>query len=154
MGAAVTALQAACTCAPTLRVRVNRRCLCRICSDSRDQRLTQRLFATDLLSIFGPYGNAVHTALSLHRSARTSSLPAQGRWHHGRHGGGPLWCRNVILTDVNEYRLIRCGSCRRFSRSTLPSRKSPRFMESSAFSRASMFAGDVGRPRTRMSSVK
>ena len=46
---------------------------------------------TDLLSIFDPYGNAVHTALSFNMVGEDVIITGGAHRHHGSDGGGPLW---------------------------------------------------------------
>jgi threonine 3-dehydrogenase len=65
-----------------------------------------RPISTDLLSIFDPYGNAVHTALSFRMVGEDVLIT----------GAGPIGmmaalvadhagARNIVITDINEYRL-------------------------------------------------
>ena len=60
---------------------------------------------TDLLAIFDPYGNATHTALSFNMVGEDVVITGRAHWYYGCHGHGHCGARNVILTDVNEYRL-------------------------------------------------
>ena len=65
-----------------------------------------REISTDLLAIFDPYGNAVHTALSFNMVGEDVLIT----------GAGPIGmmaalvsdhagARNIVITDVNQYRL-------------------------------------------------
>ena len=65
-----------------------------------------REISTDLLSIFDPYGNAVHTALSFNMVGEDVLIT----------GAGPIGmmaamvanhegARNIVITDLNQYRL-------------------------------------------------
>ena len=65
-----------------------------------------RKMSTDLLSIFDPYGNAVHTALSFNMVGEDVLIT----------GAGPIGimaalvadhagARNIVITDINQYRL-------------------------------------------------
>ena len=61
---------------------------------------------TDLLSIFDPYGNAVHTALSFNMVGEDVIITGAGPIGiMAAMVAGHCGARNVILTDVNEYRL-------------------------------------------------
>ena len=61
---------------------------------------------TDLLSIFDPYGNAVHTALSFKMVGEDVIITGAGPIGiMAAMVAGHCGARNVILTDVNEYRL-------------------------------------------------
>ena len=61
---------------------------------------------TDLLSIFDPYGNAVHTALSFNMVGEDVIITGAGPIGiMAAMVAGHCGARNVIFTDVNEYRL-------------------------------------------------
>ena len=61
---------------------------------------------TDLLIIFYPYGNAVHTALSFNMVGEYVIITGAGPIGiMAAMVAGHCGARNVILTDVNEYRL-------------------------------------------------
>ena len=62
--------------------------------------------STDLLSVFDPYGNAVHTALSFNMVGEDVLVTGAGpigimAAMVARHAGA----RNIVITDLNEYRL-------------------------------------------------
>jgi threonine 3-dehydrogenase len=65
-----------------------------------------REISTDLLSIFDPYGNAVHTALSFNMVGEDVLITGAGPIGMmsamvAKHAGA----RNIVITDLNEYRL-------------------------------------------------
>ena len=65
-----------------------------------------REISTDLLSIFDPYGNAVHTALSFNMVGEDVLITGAGPIGMmaamvASHAGA----RNIIITDLNQYRL-------------------------------------------------
>ena len=60
---------------------------------------------SDLLSIFDPFGNAVHTALSFNMVGEDVIIGAGPIGIMAAMVAGHCGARNVILTDVNEYRL-------------------------------------------------
>ena len=65
-----------------------------------------RDISTDLLSIFDPYGNAVHTALSFNMVGEDVLITGAGPIGMmaamvAKHAGA----RNIVITDINEYRL-------------------------------------------------
>mgnify|MGYP006157463405 FL=1 len=65
-----------------------------------------RPISTDLLSIFDPYGNAVHTALSFNMVGEDVLITGAGPIGMmaalvANHAGA----RNIVITDINEYRL-------------------------------------------------
>jgi len=65
-----------------------------------------REISTDLLSIFDPYGNAVHTALSFNMVGEDVLITGAGPIGMmaamvAKHAGA----RNIVITDINEYRL-------------------------------------------------
>ena len=65
-----------------------------------------RDISTDLLSIFDPYGNAVHTALSFNMVGEDVLITGAGPIGMmaamvAKHAGA----RNIMITDINEYRL-------------------------------------------------
>ena len=65
-----------------------------------------REISTDLLSIFDPYGNAVHTALSFNLVGEDVLITGAGPIGMmsamvAKHAGA----RNIVITDLNEYRL-------------------------------------------------
>jgi threonine 3-dehydrogenase len=65
-----------------------------------------REISTDLLSIFDPYGNAVHTALSFNMVGEDVLITGAGPIGMmsamvAQHAGA----RNIVITDLNEYRL-------------------------------------------------
>jgi threonine 3-dehydrogenase len=65
-----------------------------------------RAISTDLLSIFDPYGNAVHTALSFNMVGEDVLITGAGPIGMmaalvANHAGA----RNIVITDINEYRL-------------------------------------------------
>jgi threonine 3-dehydrogenase len=65
-----------------------------------------RDISTDLLSVFDPYGNAVHTALSYNMVGEDVLITGAGPIGMmaamvAKHAGA----RNVVITDLNEYRL-------------------------------------------------
>ena len=61
---------------------------------------------TDLLAIFDPYGNATHTALSFNMVGEDVIITGAGPIGiMAAMVAGHCGARNVILTDVNEYRL-------------------------------------------------
>ena len=62
--------------------------------------------STDLLSVFDPYGNAVHTALSFNMVGEDVLITGAGpigimAAMVAKHAGA----RNIVITDLNEYRL-------------------------------------------------
>ena len=59
----------------------------------------------DLASIFDPFGNAVHTALFSTGRRGCAGLRRGPYRDYGRSGGEARGARNVVITDVNEYRL-------------------------------------------------
>ena len=65
-----------------------------------------REISTDLLSIFDPYGNAVHTALSFNMVGEDVLITGAGPIGMmaamvASHAGA----RNIVITDLNQYRL-------------------------------------------------
>jgi threonine 3-dehydrogenase len=65
-----------------------------------------REISTDLLSIFDPYGNAVHTALSFNMVGEDVLITGAGPIGMmaamvANHAGA----RNIVITDLNQYRL-------------------------------------------------
>jgi len=61
---------------------------------------------TDLLAIFDPYGNAVHTALSFNMVGEDVIITGAGPIGiMAAMVAGHCGARNIILTDINEYRL-------------------------------------------------
>jgi threonine 3-dehydrogenase len=65
-----------------------------------------REISTDLLSVFDPYGNAVHTALSFNMVGEDVLITGAGpigimAAMVAKHAGA----RNIVITDLNEYRL-------------------------------------------------
>ena len=61
---------------------------------------------TDLLAIFDPYGNATHTALSFNMVGEDVIITGAGPIGiMASMVAGHCGARNVILTDVNDYRL-------------------------------------------------
>ena len=59
-----------------------------------------------LLSIFDPYGNAVHTALSFNMVGEDVIITGAGPIGiMAAMVAGHCGARNIILTDINEYRL-------------------------------------------------
>ena len=65
-----------------------------------------REISTDLLSIFDPYGNAVHTALSFNMVGEDVLITGAGPIGMmaamvAQHAGA----RNIVITDINQYRL-------------------------------------------------
>jgi len=65
-----------------------------------------RDISTDLLSVFDPYGNAVHTALSFNMVGEDVLITGAGPIGMmaamvAKHAGA----RNIVITDINEYRL-------------------------------------------------
>jgi threonine 3-dehydrogenase len=65
-----------------------------------------REISTDLLSIFDPYGNAVHTALSFNMVGEDVLITGAGPIGSmaalvAAHAGA----RNIVITDMNQYRL-------------------------------------------------
>ena len=65
-----------------------------------------RPISTDLLSIFDPYGNAVHTALSFNMVGEDVLITGAGPIGMmaamvANHAGA----RNIVITDLNEFRL-------------------------------------------------
>ena len=65
-----------------------------------------REISTDLLSIFDPYGNSVHTALSFNMVGEDVLITGAGPIGMmsamvAKHAGA----RNIVITDLNEYRL-------------------------------------------------
>ena len=65
-----------------------------------------REISTDLLSIFDPYGNAVHTALSFNMVGEDVLITGAGPIGMmaamvANHAGA----RNIVITDINQYRL-------------------------------------------------
>ena len=65
-----------------------------------------REISTDLLSIFDPYGNAVHAALSFNMVGEDVLITGAGPIGMmsamvAQHAGA----RNIVITDLNEYRL-------------------------------------------------
>ena len=65
-----------------------------------------RVISTDLLSIFDPYGNAVHTALSFNMVGEDVLITGAGPIGSmaalvAAHAGA----RNIVITDMNQYRL-------------------------------------------------
>ncbi len=64
------------------------------------------LIPTDLLAIFDPYGNAVHTALSFNMVGEDVIITGAGPIGiMAAMIAGHCGARNVVLTDVNDYRL-------------------------------------------------
>jgi len=65
-----------------------------------------REISTDLLSVFDPYGNAVHTALSFNMVGEDVLITGAGPIGSmaalvAKHAGA----RNVVITDMNQFRL-------------------------------------------------
>lgn len=65
-----------------------------------------REISTDLLSVFDPYGNAVHTALSFNMVGEDVLITGAGPIGSmaalvAKHAGA----RNIVITDMNQYRL-------------------------------------------------
>ena len=65
-----------------------------------------REISTDLLSVFDPYGNAVHTALSFNMVGEDVLITGAGPIGSmaalvAKHSGA----RNIVITDMNRYRL-------------------------------------------------
>ena len=65
-----------------------------------------REISTDLLSVFDPYGNAVHTALSFNMVGEDVLITGAGPIGSmaalvAKHAGA----RNIVITDINQYRL-------------------------------------------------
>jgi len=65
-----------------------------------------REISTDLLSVFDPYGNAVHTALSFNMVGEDVLITGAGpigimAAMVAKHAGA----RNIVITDLNQYRL-------------------------------------------------
>ena len=65
-----------------------------------------REISTDLLSVFDPYGNAVHTALSFNMVGEDVLITGAGPIGSmaalvAAHAGA----RNIVITDMNQYRL-------------------------------------------------
>jgi len=65
-----------------------------------------REISTDLLSVFDPYGNAVHTALSFNMVGEDVLITGAGpigimAAMVAKHAGA----RNIVITDLNDYRL-------------------------------------------------
>ena len=71
-----------------------------------------RKISTDLLSIFDPYGNAVHTALSFNMVGEDVLITGAGPIGMmaamvASHAGA----RNIVITDLNQYRLDMVKNC-------------------------------------------
>ena len=65
-----------------------------------------RKISTDLLSVFDPYGNAVHTALSFNMVGEDVLITGAGPIGSmaalvAKHAGA----RNIVITDMNQFRL-------------------------------------------------
>jgi threonine 3-dehydrogenase len=65
-----------------------------------------REISTDLLSVFDPYGNAVHTALSFNMVGEDVLITGAGPIGSmaalvAKHAGA----RNIVITDMNQFRL-------------------------------------------------
>ena len=95
-------------CPNTIGVGVNRTgCFAELLSvPAKNIFKPSREISTDLLAIFDPYGNAVHTALSFNMVGEDVLIT----------GAGPIGmmaamvsdhagARNIVITDVNQYRL-------------------------------------------------
>ncbi len=67
---------------------------------------SSREISTDLLSVFDPYGNAVHTALSFNMVGEDVLITGAGPIGSmaalvAKHAGA----RNIVITDMNQFRL-------------------------------------------------
>ena len=151
VGAAVTASQAANLCPNTQGVGVNRDGAFAeyVVIPATNVFRPSVYLPTDLLSIFDPYGNAVHTALSFNMVGEDVIITGAGPIGiMAAMVAGHCGARNVILTDVNEYRL---DLAKRIVPKVQPINVAKQeitrnFMESLAFSKADVCLEMSGSP--------